>query len=130
MLGNRNANVIELINFQLLIVALIGLVAAVDLDEKAETLERKDDVRPDGFNTLLKTSNGIEIQQSGDELGNSAGSFSWVSPEGVPVVVKFVADENGYQPQSDLLPIPPPIPDAIQRALEYIAANPSKEQLQ
>ncbi|KRG05069.1 larval cuticle protein III/IV [Drosophila mojavensis] len=113
----------------LLVVALIGLVATVDLDEKAETLERKDDVRPDGFNILLKTSNGIEIVQSGDEHGNSKGTFSWVSPEGVPVSLTYVADENGYQPQSDLLPTPPPIPAEIQRALEWIAAHPSKEQL-
>lgn len=98
----------------------------MESEANAETLERKDDVRPDGFNTLLKTSNGIEQAQSGDEHGNSQGDFSWVSPEGVHVLVKYVADENGYQPQSDLLPTPPPIPVEIQRALEWIAAHPSK----
>lgn len=29
----------------------------------------------------------------------SQGSFSWTSPEGVPVAITYVADENGYQPQ-------------------------------
>ncbi|XP_023166368.1 larval cuticle protein III/IV-like [Drosophila hydei] len=111
----------------LLIVALIGLVAAVDSNEKAEELLRSDDVRPDGFETKLKISNGIEQEQSGDVHGNSKGSFSWISDDGVHVEVKYVADENGYQPSSDLLPTSPPIPDEIKRSLEWIAAHPNKE---
>ncbi|TDG38505.1 hypothetical protein AWZ03_015073, partial [Drosophila navojoa] len=48
----------------------------------------------------------------------------WVSPEGEKIEVSYVADENGYQPKSDSLPTPPPIPDEIERALKWIAANP------
>lgn len=42
---------------------------------------------------------------------------SYTAPDGTEVEVKFVANEYGYQPQSDLLPVPPefphPIPDFV-----------------
>ncbi|XP_017867969.1 PREDICTED: larval cuticle protein 2-like isoform X2 [Drosophila arizonae] len=111
-----------------LICAVIGMAAAVGIvvsdESKAEVLSRKEDVRPDGFEALLETSNSIIRKESGDEKGNIQGVFSWVSPEGEKIEVSYVADENGYQPKSDSLPTPPPIPDEIERALKWIAANP------
>ncbi|XP_050299977.1 endocuticle structural glycoprotein SgAbd-3-like [Anthonomus grandis grandis] len=57
--------------------------------------------------------------------GNTAsGSYSWIDPEGYQHEVHYVADENGFQPQSADLPTPPPIPEAILRSLQYIAAHP------
>ncbi|KAJ8985126.1 hypothetical protein NQ317_012777 [Molorchus minor] len=55
----------------------------------------------------------------------SKGAFGWTSPEGEPISIQYIADENGYQPQGNILPTPPPIPPAIQRALDFIQANPS-----
>ena len=47
---------------------------------------------------------------------------SYTAPDGTPVHVKFVADENGYQPQSDLLPVAPEFPHPIpQFVLDQIA---------
>ncbi|XP_017867968.1 PREDICTED: larval cuticle protein 2-like isoform X1 [Drosophila arizonae] len=118
----------EFNSFQVLICAVIGMAAAVGIvvsdESKAEVLSRKEDVRPDGFEALLETSNSIIRKESGDEKGNIQGVFSWVSPEGEKIEVSYVADENGYQPKSDSLPTPPPIPDEIERALKWIAANP------
>lgn len=37
----------------------------------------------------------------------------YTAPDGTPVHVKFVANENGYQPESDLLPIAPEFPHPI-----------------
>jgi hypothetical protein len=39
----------------------------------------------------------------------SRGSYSYISPEGIPITVNYVADdEGGFQPQGDHLPTPPP----------------------
>jgi len=52
------------------------------------------------------------------------GQFAYKSPEGVAVRLVYTADENGFQPQGDHLPQPPPIPALIERALKYIASQP------
>ncbi|XP_030078544.1 larval cuticle protein 2-like [Drosophila hydei] len=110
-----------------LICAVIAMAVALPVSDesKAETISRKDDVRADGFDASVETSNGIAASNSGDEKGNIHGSFSWTSPEGEVIEVKYVADENGYQPSSASLPVAPPIPEAIVKSLAYIAANPS-----
>lgn len=61
------------------------------------------------FHYSFETDNGIAAQAQGTprNLGGNPpvvpvvaqGSFSWTSPEGVPVAITYVADENGYQPQ-------------------------------
>lgn len=56
------------------------------------------------------------------------GSFSYTSPEGIPIQITYLADENGFQPQGDHLPTPPPIPPAIQKALAYLATAPPPPQ--
>ena len=46
----------------------------------------------------------------------------YTAPDGTPVRVTFVADENGFQPQSDLLPVAPAFPHPIpQFVLDQIA---------
>lgn len=49
------------------------------------------------------------------------GSYSYTSPDGTPIAVKYLADENGFRAEGLHLPTPPPIPEAIARALQYIA---------
>lgn len=52
------------------------------------------------------------------------GSFQYVSPDGSPVAIQYVANENGFQPQGDHVP---QVPEYILRALEWNAAHPEEE---
>ena len=36
------------------------------------------------------------------------GSYSYTAADGTPVLITFVADENGFQPEGDALPTPVP----------------------
>ncbi|XP_046384745.1 endocuticle structural glycoprotein SgAbd-2-like [Ischnura elegans] len=49
------------------------------------------------------------------------GSYSYTSPEGVPISLRYFADETGFHAEGAHLPVAPPIPVAIQRSLEFIA---------
>lgn len=55
------------------------------------------------------------------------GQFQYTSPEGELIQLTYIADKNGFQPQGAHLPTPPPIPPAIQRALDFIASLPQKQ---
>jgi hypothetical protein len=61
---------------------------------------------------------------SEQEAMEAKGSFSYKSPEGDEISVQYIADENGFQPTGDHLPVPPPVPELIQKALKYLADNP------
>lgn len=78
-----------------------------------------------------ETENGISAAQQGapkqfeKSVGIVAqGSYQYSAPDGSDIRVEYVADENGYQPSGNVLPVPPPIPKAILRLLEYIATHP------
>ncbi|XP_063587527.1 cuticle protein AMP1A-like [Penaeus indicus] len=79
------------------------------------------------FNFDFEAANGIRVSQAGSPDGDEdavvkAGEYSYTAPDGTPVVVKYVADENGFQPQSDLLPVAPEFPHPIpQFVLDQIA---------
>ncbi|XP_073811903.1 larval cuticle protein 4-like [Musca autumnalis] len=102
-------------------------VAASGDEVHAETTNYASDVNEHGFQYAYDTTNNIHAVAAGNENGDHQGGFSWVSPEGENIAVQYVADENGYQPSGASLPTPPPIPDAILRALEYIRTHPPKE---
>lgn len=85
----------------------------------------------------FETGNSIVAEEQG-ELKNAGnpeteaeevhGSYQYIADDGTQIQVSYIANENGFQPQGDHLPTPPPIPPAIQRALEWIAAHPEPEQ--
>src|SRR5207245_1424952 len=45
------------------------------------------------------------------------GSVSYTSPEGIPINLTWVADENGFRASGAHLPTPPPIPAEIAASL-------------
>ncbi|XP_075168924.1 larval cuticle protein 4-like [Haematobia irritans] len=112
----------------IVLLALIACAFADDGDVHAEVKSLKNDVRHDGFDWNLETSNHINEQASGDEHGNIHGFYEYITPEGEHIKVTYTADEHGYHPESDVLPKPHEIPAAILKSIEYIKAHPSKEE--
>jgi len=120
-----------------LIAAFIGLAAArpqeAAKDEVIILKSEHETHNGDGtFRWATELSDGTKAEQSGyvkpsDDPENPIqvmqGSYSYFSPEGELISVTYVADENGFQPTGDHLPTPPPIPEAIQKALDIIYAN-------
>nr|XP_027213490.1 cuticle protein CP14.6-like [Penaeus vannamei] len=84
-------------------------------------------IEDDGrYNFDAETANGIVVSEHGtpglEGAINSAGSFSYTAPDGTPISLQFVADENGFQPQGAHLPVAPEFPHPIpQFVLDQIA---------
>ncbi|XP_071447968.1 endocuticle structural glycoprotein SgAbd-2-like [Hetaerina americana] len=89
------------------------------------------DHAPDGsYAYSYTTANGISQQErgylknpgvKGAEANVAEGSSTYTSPEGIPISLRYFADENGFHAEGAHLPVSPPIPAAIQRSLEFIA---------
>jgi len=100
---------------------------SVDSDESVEFIPivRDDRVQEeDGtFNVEIETGNGIVLSQAGDSSGEQQGVISFTHPDGTPFHMTYIADENGFQPQSDALPVAPafphPIPDFVLEQIEF-----------
>lgn len=52
-------------------------------------------MNPDGtYSYVWRTSNGINAEESGIGGVSASGSYDFVSADGVPVAIQYVADEN------------------------------------
>ncbi|XP_069974714.1 flexible cuticle protein 12-like [Penaeus vannamei] len=75
----------------------------------------KDDRSQDaygGYSFSYGTGNGIYRDEVGRQNYGQVtqGGWSYTSPEGVPVKITFVADQGGYQPSGNVLPVAPALP--------------------
>lgn len=85
------------------------------------------------YSFSYQTEGGILQKESGSRkyAGTPAetqliqGSVQYNAPDGTPIAMSWTADEFGAQVSGTHIPTPPPIPPAIQRALEWIAKQPS-----
>ncbi|XP_063608426.1 cuticle protein AM1199-like [Penaeus indicus] len=69
----------------------------------------------------VETGDGIVRHESGGPGGAQQGTVSFTFPDGQVFDLQFVADVNGYQPQSPFLPVAPAFPHPIPaHALEQI----------
>ena len=60
-----------------------------------------------------------------EDLYRQEGSWSYSDGYGNPVKVTFVADENGYQPSSDILPTPVPTEYPTPEVSEQVYEQPA-----
>lgn len=87
------------------------------------------------FYSSFESADGTVAEQHGDvkvvdkdQVAQVVqGKYQYTGDDGQTYSVSYVADEFGYRPEGAHLPVAPPVPIAIQRALEYIAAHPYVE---
>ncbi|XP_057666747.1 endocuticle structural glycoprotein SgAbd-2-like [Diorhabda carinulata] len=100
-------------------------------------VRQQQEVNVDGtYEYSFETGNGIIGEEKGflkdigkeDEAQVAQGRSEYTSPEGIRIELNYIADENGFQPVGTHLPTPPPIPEAILKALKLIASQVSRPQ--
>ena len=122
---------------EIAVIALTSCVAAAPAEDVIPIVSQSQEgPNPDGsYKWSYESGNGIKAQEEGhlenagqeNEAMNAQGSFSYPSDDGQQISLTYVANEEGFQPQGAHLPTTPEIPPLIQKALEWIAAHPSKE---
>ncbi|KOB70397.1 putative cuticle protein [Operophtera brumata] len=125
----------------LYLVVLLAVAARAQQTSEPIAIIRQESEGPnvDGsYKWLYETANEINAEESGyvknfgkgegEEVQVAEGKFSYKAPDGSVIALTYIADENGFQPQGEHLPTPPPIPPAIQKALEYLKTLPPSAQ--
>ncbi|CAL7948818.1 unnamed protein product [Xylocopa violacea] len=112
-------------------VTLLAVASADVRDLPAAIVKQSQDISPDGsYSYSYETENGIYHSETGSPVVTDArsapavvtqGQYQYTAPDGTPISVRYVADQNGFQPEGEHIPSVPPL---IQRALEYIRAHP------
>ncbi|XP_020289403.1 endocuticle structural glycoprotein SgAbd-8-like [Pseudomyrmex gracilis] len=125
--------------FLIVSLALVAIVAAQQRQPIA-ILRQSQDLSPEGsYNYAYETENGIAASETGSPQpvgpkGEPAvvaqGQFQYTAPDGTPIAISYVADENGFHPQGAHLPVAPPVPELIQRAVNYVLTHPQPENQQ
>lgn len=113
----------------MLALAAAQYIIPIVRNEPIPILRQLNNLNLDGsYNYAYETANGIYVEELGYQKSNGSqvaqGRYQYTSPEGQVVGLTYTADENGFQPKGEHLPTPPPIPEAIQRSLQYIASFP------
>ncbi|XP_069171016.1 pupal cuticle protein 20-like isoform X2 [Procambarus clarkii] len=88
-------------------------------------VDERDGPHPDGsYSFNFETGNGISRNEQGTPQGEAGavamqGGWSFTFPDGSPAIFSFVADGDGYRPESDLLPTPHPLPAHAIAQIEF-----------
>lgn len=80
----------------------------------------------ESYNYALETGNGISAQEEGDARGEGTkahGGFSYTAPDGQEIQIQYTADENGFLAQGSHVPVAPPVPEEILKAVEQNLAD-------
>ncbi|XP_049865995.1 endocuticle structural glycoprotein ABD-4-like [Pectinophora gossypiella] len=118
------------------VVALAASAPQKPADQVIAILKQDFDQQVDGsYRYSYETENGIKAEETGTLKKTSGpdasdvivaqGGFSYTAPDGTQINLNYIADdENGFKPEGAHLPTPPPIPPAIQKALDFLATLP------
>lgn len=74
-------------------------------DATAEVVRSVSDISADNsqYNYEYETNNGIQAKEAGIAAKSVEGSYSYTAPDGTPVQISYVADENGKYKKNDFL---------------------------
>ncbi|XP_063587513.1 cuticle protein AMP1A-like isoform X2 [Penaeus indicus] len=92
-----------------------GLEAADFVPILRDDRVHEDDGR---YNFDIETGDGITASESGSPDGPegaivASGKYSYTAPDGSLIEVTYVANEDGFQPEGDHLPVAPEFPHEI-----------------
>ncbi|XP_069167406.1 cuticle protein AM1159-like [Procambarus clarkii] len=112
----------KLVVLACLVVVVVPAPQDQDLPLVVETVRDDREHSDDGnFNYAFEADNGIVAEAIGSPgsqgQSNIEGVYRHTFPDGVEAEVRYVANEFGFQPESDLLPTPHPLPAHAQEQL-------------
>ncbi|XP_068222254.1 cuticle protein AM1199-like [Palaemon carinicauda] len=118
---------------QIILACLVAasLAAPKHQDNIAILRDDRDDQGDGNFNYAFELSDGTAVEASGfpgaEGAVNIRGAYRFNLPDGAVVQITYVADENGFQPEGDIIPTPHPLPahaiEQIRFAEEQRAAG-------
>ncbi|KAJ8942558.1 hypothetical protein NQ318_021960 [Aromia moschata] len=104
-----------------------GNAAGLYDNRNYKIIRKIEHVGDDLYDYLYETENGIYAEEDG-KIGNKGkkeeairakGYFTYTGPDSIIYTVNYTADENGFLPDADHIPTPPPVPEHIERSLAY-----------
>ncbi|KAJ8913273.1 hypothetical protein NQ315_012891 [Exocentrus adspersus] len=104
-----------------------GNAAGLYDNRNYKIIRKIEHVGEDLYDYLYQTENGIYAEEDGkiankgnrEEAIRAKGYFTYTGPDSNIYTVNYTADENGFLPEADHIPTPPPLPEAIARSLAY-----------
>ncbi|XP_013162666.1 PREDICTED: pupal cuticle protein 36a-like [Papilio xuthus] len=95
------------------------------LERNAAILRQANENDGERYSYAFETENGIIAEENGVATNGveAQGGYSYTGDDGQVYSVRYTAGQNGFVPEGDHLPTPPPIPQEIQLALEQNARD-------
>merc|ERR1712055_893379 len=106
----RPSRVLKHNTMNFIILSCLVAIAASQLAQPIPIAILRQEITGEGanFNRLFEAENGILVEESASAgsagQASFAGGYSYVDENGGTVSIRYVADENGFQPQGDHLP--------------------------